>query len=175
LANCGRTYAVLVTSPIDLRRPSPAALKLIYDEVADALEKQFEQIESLNARSQQLIGFAAIAVGILIGLRPPARGELSVTLFSIALFVFAVIAAAGLRAWALQGWRADPDARTLWEKDRLHSEEWLRHQIILNRLEAVDANATAVAVKLFWVRWTQRLLAVEVVYLTALAIIRPYL
>ena len=96
-------------------------------------------------------------------------------LLGAALLLFALIAGAGLRAWALQGWRADPESRPLWEKHRLRSEEWLRHQIILNRLQAVDENATAVAVKLFWVRWTQRLLAGEVLYLTALAIVRPYL
>jgi hypothetical protein len=164
-----------VTSPVDLRRPSPDALKLIYDEVAGVLEKQFGQIEALNARSQQLIGFAAIAVGILVGLRPPLGGELSAALFGLALLLFAVIAAAGLRAWAVQGWRADPDTRPLWEKDRFRSEEWLRHQIIINRLGAVDDNTTVVAAKLFWIRWTQKRLAIEVLYLSALAIVRPYL
>ncbi|MGI9112537.1 MAG: hypothetical protein ACR2GT_10160 [Gaiellaceae bacterium] len=39
----------------------------------------------------------------------------------------------------------------------------------------VDANAASIDEKLGWVRWTQRLLALEVVYLVGLIIIRPYL
>src|SRR3989442_7322303 len=134
--------------PTELRKPTPDALRLIYDEIAGQLAKQFEQIEALNGRAQQLLGFAAIAVGLLISLRPPTKGNLSLLLFGTALILFAAIAVAGLRAWALQGWRNDPESRPLWQKHRLHSEEWLRHQIILNRLDAVDANASAVDAKL---------------------------
>jgi len=55
------------------------------------------------------------------------------------------------------------------------TKEWVQHQIILNRLDAVDANAASIDEKLYWVRWTQRLLAVEVIYLVGLVIVRPYI
>lgn len=89
--------------------------------------------------------------------------------------LFACIAGCGLRAWSLQGWRNDPQPRPLWERHRLRTKEWVQHQIILNRLDAVDANSASIDEKLYWVRWTQRLLALEVIYLVGLIIVRPYL
>jgi hypothetical protein len=158
-----------------INRPTEASLRLIYDTIAEELEKQFEQIDSLNSRAHQLLGFAAITVGVVLSLRPPSRDALVSGLFALALVGFACIAGAGVRAWALQGWRHDPEPRPLWDRHRLRSEEWLRHQIILNRLDAVDENANAIDAKLYWVRWTQRLLALEVIYLVALVIVVPYL
>lgn len=96
-------------------------------------------------------------------------------LFALALMLFACIAGCGLRAWSLQGLRHDPEPRALWEKHRLRTKEWVQHQIILNRLDAVDANLASIDEKLYWVRWTQRLLALEVIYLVGLIIVRPYL
>lgn len=158
-----------------INRPTEQALELIYDTVAEELDKQFDQIDSLNSRAHQLLGFAAITVGVVLSLRPPTRDALVSVLFGVALFGFACIAGTGVRAWALQGWRHDPEPRPLWDRHRLRSEEWLRHQIILNRLDAVDENARAVDAKLYWTRWTQRLLALEVLYLVALVITIPYL
>lgn len=158
-----------------LNRPSERALVLLYDTVAEELDKQFDQIDALNARAHQLLGFAAITVGLLLTVRPPTADYLVTVLFTLALVGFACIAGAGVRAWALQGWRHDPEPRALWDRHRLHSEEWLRHQIILNRLDAVDQNADAIEAKLYWVRWTQRLLALEVLYLVSLVILIPHL
>ena len=161
--------------PSGLPRPGLDTLELVYDEIAGELDKQFEQIDALNARAQQLLGFAAITVGVVVTLRPPTKDVFMSVLFGIALILFASIAGCGLRAWGLQGWRHDPEPRPLWEKHRLRSKEWVQHQIILNRLESVDANAASIDEKLYWVRWTQRLLALEVIYLVALVIARPYL
>jgi hypothetical protein len=161
--------------PTGLPRPDLDTLALIYDEIAGELVKQFEQIDALNARAQQLLGFAAITVGVVVTVRPPVRDTSVSILFALALALFACIAGCGLRAWSLQGWRHDPEPRPLWEKHRLRTKEWVQHQIILNRLDAVDVNAASIDEKLYWVRWTQRLLALEVIYLVGLVIVRPYL
>lgn len=158
-----------------LPRPPLDTLELIYAEIAGDLDKQFEQIDSLNKRAQQLLGFAGVTVGLVVSLDPPARDAFQSFLFGIALVLFASIAGCGLRAWGLQGWRHDPKPRPLWEKHRLRTLEWVQHQVILNRLDAVDANQASIDEKLYWVRWTQRLLAVEVIYLVGLIIARPYI
>lgn len=166
----------MVTSEgTSINRPDAKSLLLIYETIEAELDKQFSQIDSLNTRAHQLLGFAAIALGVVVTLRPPAENRLISVLFGLAVLGFAFIAGSGVRAWSLQGWRNDPKPRPLWERHRLRSEEWLRHQIILNRLDAADANAAAIDAKLYWVRWTQRLLAVEVVYLASLVIVAPYL
>lgn len=160
--------------PPSTKRPDPDSLALIYDVVGGELAKQFDQIESLNARAQQLLGFAAITLGLVVTLRPPTTEWQITALFSFALIIFACLAAAGLYAWGIQGWRHDPEPGPLWERHRGRSAEWLRHQIILNRIASVNQNGIAIEDKLFWIRWTQRLLAVEVLYLVALTIARPY-
>ncbi|MCP9485192.1 MAG: hypothetical protein MSC30_05000 [Gaiellaceae bacterium MAG52_C11] len=129
----------------------------------------------LNARAQQLLGFGAITVSLVVTLRPPTRDVAVSSLCALALVLFACVAGSGLRAWGLQGWRRDPEPRPLWEQHRLRAKEWVEHQIILNRLDAFDANASSIDEKLHWVRWTQRSLALEVVYLIALIVARPYL
>lgn len=164
-----------MVEPTGLPRPHLDTLALIYNEIAEELVKQFEQISALNARAQQLLGFAAITVGVVVTLRPPTRDAAVSLLFALALMLFACIAGCGLRAWSPQGLRHDPEPRALWEKHRLRTKEWVQHQIILNRLDAVDANLASIDEKLYWVRWTQRLLALEVIYLVGLIIVRPYL
>ncbi len=158
-----------------LPRPPLDTLGLIYSEVASALEKQFEQIAALNARAQQLLGFGAITVGLVVTLRPPTRDVAVSLLFSVALGLFACIAGCGLRAWSLEGWRRDPEPGPLWEKHRLRTKEWVQHQVVLNRLDAFDANASSIDEKRHWVRRAQRFLALEVVYLVGLIVLRPYL
>jgi hypothetical protein len=157
-----------------LPRPPLDTLALLYDEIGGELLKRFDQIDALNARAQQLLGFAAITVGLVVTLSAPRSDGAVSALFAGGLVLFAFIAGCGLRAWTLQGWRHDPASRALWERHRLRSKEWVQHQIILNRLDAVDANAASIAEKLLWVRRTQRLLALEVVYLVALIIVLPY-
>ena len=158
-----------------LPRPPLDTLGLIYSELAGALDKQFEEIAVLNARAQQLLGFGAITVSLVVTLRPPTRDAVVSSLFALALVLFACVAGYGLRAWGLQGWRRDPEPRPLWEQHRLRTKEWVEHQIILNRLDAFDANTSSIDEKLRWVRRTQRLLAFEVLYLIALIVARPYL
>lgn len=158
-----------------LPRPPLDTLGLIYMELAGRLDKQFEQIAALNGRAQQLLGVAAVTVGLVVTLRPPTRGSTVSLLFAVALVLFACIAGCGLRAWNLEGWRLDPEPRPLWERHRLRTKEWVQHQIILNRLDAFDANASSIDEKLYWVRWTQRLLALEVIYLVGLILVRPHL
>lgn len=62
-----------MVEPTGLPRPHLDTLALIYNEIAEELVKQFEQISALNARAQQLLGFAAITVGVVVTLRPPTR------------------------------------------------------------------------------------------------------
>src|SRR5947207_10835283 len=99
------------------RDPRLATTLLIYDEVQRALDRQFEQIQLLNGRAQQLLGFSAIVVGVMIGLRPPTHGWVSTLLFAIALLFLILVAIAllflilvvfcGYQAWSIRGWRHD--------------------------------------------------------------------
>src|SRR5947207_892632 len=114
------------------RDPRLATTLLIYDEVQRALDRQFEQIQLLNGRAQQLLGFSAIVVGVMIGLRPPTHGWVSTLLFAIAFLFLMLVVFCGYQAWSIRGWRHDPQPRKLWERYRLWPDAWLRQQLILN-------------------------------------------
>jgi hypothetical protein len=56
-------------------------VKLIYAEIDAALARQFEQIQILNSRAQQLLVFAGGILGLVIALRPPTDDAVIALLF----------------------------------------------------------------------------------------------
>jgi len=112
---------------------------------------------------------------VLVGLRPPTHGLVSTTTFSIALALFVAVVACGYQAWAIRGWRRDPQPQRLWEHYRSWPDAWLRQQLVLNWIESYAANRERLRAKVQYIRLTQVLLGVETVYLVALTIARPYL
>ncbi len=152
-----------------------AVLLLIFEQQEDELERQTSQIESLTRRAEQFLGLAVLLLGIVVSARPPSRGALSSILFGLALVIFLGVVYEGWQAWRIRSWRVDPSARGLWEHFRDKSEEYLRHQIILNRLEGVDVNERRNQDKLRHLRWAGVWLLIEVLYLVGLVIAKPYL
>jgi hypothetical protein len=66
-------------------------VKLIYAEIDAALDRQFEQIQILNSRAQQLLVFAGGILGLVIALRPPTDDAVIALLFGFALILFSAI------------------------------------------------------------------------------------
>jgi hypothetical protein len=170
----GPSVRLVVDATSPRHHPERDTLELIYDETAAQLDKQFEQIDALNARAQQLLGIAAGVFALVAGLQPPTRHAAVVVLFIIALAIFVAVIIAISFAWSLHGWRRDPDPEQLWARYRLWPEGWLRQQIILNRIASKNDNQTAINAKLFYLRAAQVLLGVEVSYLIVILIVRPY-
>lgn len=123
----------------------------------------------------QILAAGGATLGIVVALRPPTA-HLGVSLLTlVALLVYLGAAAFALLAWQVESWRSDPNPRTLWENHGNKSAEWLRHQIILNRIECRETNDVRIERKVVRVKWAQRLLAAEIVYLVAFLIVRPYI
>lgn len=155
--------------------PADETLRLIYLEVEGALARQFEQIQTLNGRAQQLLAFAGGVLGIVVALRPPSDDVVVAILFGLAVVLFLGIVWLGYRSWSIVGWRRDPDPRRLWVRYRLWPEGWLRQQIILNWVEAHEHNRKSIDAKLRYLRLTQIALGAEVGYLVAIVILRPFI
>ena len=154
-------------------RPTPETLNLLYDEAAEELRRQEEQITILDGRAQQLLGFAGVILGLVITLHTPPN-RVSTILFGVGVAIFFAVGWHGLKAWKTTPWRSDPAIGGLWEKHRLESAEFVRHQVILNRLEAIKTNQNGIDVKLDHLAVTQALLAIEVLYLSVVVLLGPY-
>jgi hypothetical protein len=155
--------------------PAENTVRLIYAEVEGALARQFEQIQTLNGRAQQLLAFAGAVLGIVVALRPPDDDAVVAILFGLAVVLFLGIVWLGYRSWSIVGWRRDPDPRRLWVRYRLWPEGWLRQQIILNWIDAHEQNQRSIDAKLRYLRLTQIALGVEVGYLVVIVIFRPFI
>ena len=105
-AGTGR-YDHDVGAAIQTDSRDPDSLELILDQVSRAVDRQFDQIDSLNNRAQQLLGFSGVILGLVVGLRAE-KGAAPAVLFGLGVAIFLVVVGFGLRAWAIHGWRRDP-------------------------------------------------------------------
>lgn len=96
-------------------------------------------------------------------------------LFGFALVLFAAIVGLGYLSWSIVGWRRDPEPERLWNRYQLWPEAWLRQQLILNWIQSHHANQSSIDAKLRYLRLTQLMLGVEIVYLVGIVIARPFI
>lgn len=156
--------------------PEPGTVALIHAEAAGAIDRQFEQNAALTARAQQVLGYAGLILGVFVALRPPDVSQTDVAiLLAIGVALFALIAITGGLAWSLRGLRRDPAPGPLWERYRLAPQDWLRQLLVLNLIESHAANRRVLETKVRYLRASQVLLAVEVLYLAMVLIILPHI
>jgi hypothetical protein len=147
---------------------------VLYDEIGQALSGQHDYVEELNGRAQQLFGFAAVILTVLAGLVPGQSSTFGKVLDLIAVPLFVMAAFFSAKAWDFRLWRSDPDVTQLWENYQLKSEEYLRHQVIQNRLDCLKANEEPLKRKLRQIKTAQVSLYVGFVYLVGLLLYRVF-
>jgi len=153
-------------------KPTAETLAVLYDEIAQALSAQQASVDGLNERAQQLFSFAAVILTILAGLAPAQSSTTGKVLDLIGVPLFVVAAYFSGRAWEFQKWRTDPDATALWENYRLKSDEYLRHQVIQNRLQSLELNGKKLSTKLGRVKMARLWLYAGFIYVVALLFYR---
>lgn len=134
-------------------QPTDGTLALLYDEIGSALAAQHDHVESLNARAQQLLGFATIILAILSAVVPTHPGVGTRVLYGIALPVFAVAAYFSALAWRIRGWRFDPSPLALLDNYYLEDERNVREKVIANRRESFAHNREELRRKIRLVKW----------------------
>ena len=147
--------------------PTDGTLALLYDEIGSALAAQHDHVESLNARAQQLLGFATIILAIVATIVPSHMSSGIRVLYVIAIPVFAIPAALSALAWRIRGYRADPSPLKLWEFYRLEDERDVREQVVSNRKESLAQNHKEIGQKLRLVKWAYWSLLVGFLYVAA--------
>jgi hypothetical protein len=155
-------------APAGEERPSQGTLALLYDEIGGALQAQHAYVESLNGRAQQLFGFATVILAIVGAVVPTNPSTGLRILYGIALPIFAAAAYFSGRAWRFRKFRSDPDVGGLWMHLRFKSEEYVRHQVILNRRESLETNDKELEDKLRLIKRAQFWLYCGFIYVWAL-------
>jgi hypothetical protein len=156
-------------------KPPIETVEVIADEIASQLDNQFEQTEAITRRAQQLLVFGAGILALVVGLQPPSRDVHMVSLFVGALAILVAVMLVGFLAWRTKQYRRDPDPRGLWERHRFKTTEQLRHQLVHNWIQCFEENRKTINRRLGYLKATQVLLGVEVVYVVAMVIAKPYI
>ncbi len=123
-------------------------LAILYDEIAQSLERQFGQLRSLNERAQQLLGFAAVILTIIGAVATKDAPTATKIACVVAILLFGLVALYAAGAWRLANWRGDPDVNVLWKHYRKEAEEHFRYQVISNRLDSIRENDQQIAAKI---------------------------
>jgi hypothetical protein len=118
----------------------PETLAILYDEAKRTLDRQFDTVEGLKGRAQQILGFATVIVSILAAFDPAGHG-VQRALVVVDLVLFVATGAAAFAAWRFHSYRDDPDAAALVEYYAAETAEKTRRQVIENRLASIEFNA----------------------------------
>jgi hypothetical protein len=139
----------------------PETLDLVYNEVKDALNTQFQSMEGLNTKASVLIGFVGVIIGISLQLYPQSNSYLfgsCMTLFMISIF-FSFSAYKGKR------YRKDPAPRALTEKYLREDSKKVKRQLIDNFIQSYEDNKAKIEEKAKYINYSLILLFVGLIVL----------
>lgn len=155
----------------DLVTAQPKTLALLYDETARTLDRQFDTVEGLKDRAQQILGFAAVIISVIAALDINANTAQRV-LVVVDLELFGVTAVLAFAAWRFATYRDDPAVNRLYGKYRDTDVDTVRDQVIGNRFVAIEHNKRLIREKTLLIRFALWMLLGATAFLIALVALR---
>lgn len=147
-------------------------MAILLDETTRTIDRQFETIESLNNRGQQMLGFAAVIVSVLAAFATNDVSDAVKTLILLDLVLFVSLGVLAFIAWRFQRFRDDPQPDALYEHYVDKEPSFVRKQLIGNRLASLDHNQKAIAQKTSLLEAASWILAAAAVLLVAVVAVR---
>ena len=145
----------------------PETLELLYNEVKDALNTQFQSVEGLNTKASIIIGFVGVIIGISLNLYPDENSHL----FFGSMFLFLGAAFLSFSAYKVEGYRKDPEPRKLTEKYLREDDKKVRKQIIDNFIQSCEDNKNRIEKKVKYINYSLVLLFIGLIVLTLSVIV----
>ena len=136
-------------------------LELIYNEVKDRLNTQFQSLDGLNTKASVIIGFVGVIIGISLQLYSQSNSYLfgsCMTLFMISIFF-------SFSAYKIKSYRRDPEPRDLTEKYLREDDKEVKKQLIDNFIESFEENKNKIEEKGKYINYSLILLFVGLIVL----------
>ena len=137
-------------------------LELVYGEVKDALNTQFQSLDGLNTKASVIVGFVGVIIGISLNLYSHSNSYLfgsCMTLFLISIFF-------ALSAYTVKSYRRDPEPRKLAENYLREDGEHVKKQLIVNFIQSFEDNEIKVKRKGRYINYSLILLFIGLIVLT---------
>jgi hypothetical protein len=128
----------------------PETLELIYNEVRDALNMQFQSMEGLNTKASVIIGFAGVIIGISLQLYSQSNSYLfgsCMTLFMISIFL-------SFSAYKVKDYKRAPKPRELTVKYLNEDEKKVKKQLIDYFIQSFEDNKTKIEEKVKYINYS---------------------
>lgn len=162
--------------PKNEAKEAPPSLDLIFQEVKDRLDKQFEQIEQITSRAAFVMGFASLILGSLITIRK-MMGQLSIIeihLLGGVVVIYALVICFGYLSYRPRPYRRDPDPKALRTGYLDKPAHRTQRQVLNNFIESFEHNEAEIDKRLINLRNAMIVIVLLVVYLlTLLLFITP--
>ena len=129
-------------------------LDIIYTEIKDRLQEQFDQLRALDQKAGQVLSSASLIVAVGIGLQAieTSPSSLRFTLFIMAIIFYALSVISAWLAYRVQSFRRDPEPRPLRDHYLPSEFQFTKRKIISNFIESYEFNQQSIRSK---VRYTQ--------------------
>ena len=122
---------------------SSETLELIYNEVKDRLNTQFQSLDGLNTKASVVIGF----VGVIIGISLQLYSQSNTYLFCSCMILFMISIFFSFSAYKIKSYRIDPKPRALTEKYLMEDDKKVKKQLIDNFIESFEDNKNKIEKK----------------------------
>ena len=142
-------------------------LELIYNEVKDRLNTQFQSLDGLNTKASVIIGFVGVIIGISLQLYSQSNSYLfgsCMTLFMISIFF-------SFSAYKIKSYRRDPEPRALTVEYLMEDDKTVKKQLIDNFIASFEENKNKIEEKGKYINYSLILLFVGLIFLISSIIV----
>ena len=137
-------------------------LELVYNEVKDALNMQFQLMEGLNTKASVIVGFVGVIIGISLNLY---SGE-NTHLFIESMLFFLGAAFLSFSAYKVESYRRDLEPRKITEKYLREDDKKVKKQLIDNFIQSYKDNEIKIEKKAKYINYSFILLFIGLILLT---------